>query len=184
MGFGKRKVHSDCSKALHVSELAYNEYGAMLYRYALMILTDHGMAEDVIQLVFMKFIKMGKKIDDFNEIYYYLRKAVRNESFKLLQKNRANEAFKQSYGLRPLLEPTRGDVPVAEQKIIEEAICKLPVAQREVVHMKIFENMTFREIAELLDESINTIASRYKYAIEKLRFLIPADIVENIYEQR
>jgi len=37
------------------------------------------------------------------------------------------------------------------------------------VHLKAFEGMTFEEIAALTDESINTIASRYRYAIEKLR---------------
>ena len=45
----------------------------------------------------------------------------------------------------------------------------LPAEQREVVHLKVFEGMTFQEIADLCGESINTVASRYRYAIEKLR---------------
>jgi RNA polymerase sigma-70 factor (ECF subfamily) len=45
----------------------------------------------------------------------------------------------------------------------------LPPEQREVVHLKVFEGLTFQEIADLAGESINTVASRYRYALEKLR---------------
>jgi len=49
------------------------------------------------------------------------------------------------------------------------ALRELPADQREVVHLKAFEGMTFQEIADLTNESVNTIASRYRYAVEKLR---------------
>jgi RNA polymerase sigma-70 factor, ECF subfamily len=41
--------------------------------------------------------------------------------------------------------------------------------QREVIHLHVFEGRTFQEIATLAGESINTIASRYRYALQKLR---------------
>ena len=52
---------------------------------------------------------------------------------------------------------------------IEAAIERLPQAQREVVVLKIWGDLTFAQIAQSLDESINTIASRYRYALEALR---------------
>jgi RNA polymerase sigma-70 factor (ECF subfamily) len=58
--------------------------------------------------------------------------------------------------------------------MIERALCQLPPERREVVHLKIFEGMTFQDIADLCDESINTVASRYRYAIEKMRALMNA----------
>jgi RNA polymerase sigma factor (sigma-70 family) len=45
----------------------------------------------------------------------------------------------------------------------------LPPDQREVLHLHAFEGMTFQEIADLAGESINTISSRYRYAMGKLR---------------
>ena len=51
----------------------------------------------------------------------------------------------------------------------ERALRELPPDQREVVHLKAFEGMTFDEIAAFTNESINTVASRYRYAFEKLR---------------
>ena len=166
---------------MHISELVYNEYGAKLYRYALMILADRSMAEDTIQLVFMKFIKSGKEISELKEVYFYLRKAVRNESYKLLKKNSAHENLKISYAQTGLLEPKSKDSCEQQQEIVETAIRKLPPLQREVIHMKVYEKMTYKEIAGLLDESINTIASRYQYAIEKLKVIIPDDARETLY---
>ena len=44
--------------------------------------------------------------------------------------------------------------------------------QREVVYLHVFEGMTFQQIAGTSGESINTIASRYRYALARLRELV------------
>jgi RNA polymerase sigma-70 factor (ECF subfamily) len=45
----------------------------------------------------------------------------------------------------------------------------LPAEQREVVHLKLWEGLTFDQIAQLLDIPANTAASRYRYGLDKLR---------------
>ena len=71
---------------------------------------------------------------------------------------------------RPLLEPaTTADVDPAERLALEGAIRQLPAEQREVVHLHVFEGWTFQEVADTCGESINTIASRYRYALARLR---------------
>lgn len=55
---------------------------------------------------------------------------------------------------------------------IEQAFRELPIEQREVVHLKIYDQMTFNQIAEATGLSINTVASRYRYALEKLQRLL------------
>ena len=61
--------------------------------------------------------------------------------------------------------------PVAhdERIALEGAIRLLPPEQREVIHLHVFEGWTFQQVADASDESINTIAARYRYAIAKLR---------------
>jgi RNA polymerase sigma-70 factor, ECF subfamily len=49
------------------------------------------------------------------------------------------------------------------------ALETLPPDQRAVVHLKLWEDMTFDDMAEVLGVSINTAASRYRYALDKLR---------------
>jgi len=49
------------------------------------------------------------------------------------------------------------------------ALGELPAEQRSVVHLKLWEGLTFEQIAEVLDVPPNTAASRYRYGLDKLR---------------
>jgi RNA polymerase sigma-70 factor (ECF subfamily) len=57
----------------------------------------------------------------------------------------------------------------AERLALESAIRQLPPEQREVVHLHVFKGWTFQEVADACGESINTIASRYRYTLARLR---------------
>ena len=71
-----------------------------------------------------------------------------------------------------MFEPTSREKDEAEEDdnraFIRRAISRLPKKQAEVVVLKVWENLTFSEVADVLDESPNTIASRYRYALQKL----------------
>ena len=142
----------------------YDEFAAGLYRYAVMLLADAGAAEDAIQQVFAALLRNTAAID--NEAHY-LRRAVRNECYSMLRGRirRAAETL-----LRPLLEPAAAaGVDHAERMALEGAIRQLPPEQREVVHLHVFEGWTFQEVADAFGDSINTVASRYRYALTRLR---------------
>ena len=49
------------------------------------------------------------------------------------------------------------------------ALAELPAEQRAVVHLKLWEGLTFEQIADALDIPLNTAASRYRYGLNKLR---------------
>ncbi len=53
---------------------------------------------------------------------------------------------------------------------------RLPPEQKEVLTLKIWGELTFDEIGRTLDLSLNTVASRYRYALQKLRDWIPAQL--------
>jgi RNA polymerase sigma-70 factor (ECF subfamily) len=58
----------------------------------------------------------------------------------------------------------------AEDRLaLDAAIRALPPEQREVIHLHVFEGLTFKEVALATGEPANTVASRYRYALEKLR---------------
>ena len=118
-----------------------------------------------MQQVFTALLRPGATLAFDNEAHY-LRRAVRNECFSMLRRRRVRDED----ATRSLLEPA-GPEPVApEQRIaLERAIRALPVDQREVVHMHVFEGLTFREIAGQSGESINTVAGRYRYALARLK---------------
>lgn len=138
----------------------YDQFGASLYRYALMLLADSAAAEDAIHQVFTRLLVRPRDIEADER---YLRRAVRNECYSTLRTRarRGDDA--------PLLEPVAQDVSLEERLSLEAAVRELPIEQREVVHLHVFEGRTFQEVADIAGESINTIASRYRYALEKLR---------------
>ena len=146
-------------------ESLYNRWGPDLYRYALMILADPGGAEDAMHQVFAKLVRM-KQLPAAGSWEKYLRTAVRNECFRLLPTRPAAGLD----AVQPFLE-TRDAAPMDddERAMVEKALRRLTPDQREVVHLKIYEGRTFQDIADFLDIPLNTAASRYRYALDRLR---------------
>jgi RNA polymerase sigma-70 factor (ECF subfamily) len=146
----------------------YDRFAGTLFRHAAMILTDRAAAADVLHNVFLRLAKAGSGGDV--ESLAYLRRAVRNECYSVMRTRRRDILIAVD---APLLEKVEGvDDRPAERLALEQALQQLPAEQREVVHLKVWEGMTFQEIADLTGESLNTAASRYRYATDKLRSIL------------
>ena len=141
----------------------YDRYGASLYRYALMLLADASAAEDAIQQVFTRLLVLRRQADQQER---YLRRAVRNECYSVLRSRR------RSAGEGPLLELQAPQAHPDERIALERALRELPAEQREVLHLHVFEGRTFQEIADFTGESAHTAASRYRYAMAKLKQML------------
>lgn len=148
----------------------YDRHAAMMFRQALMILADHAAAQDAVHEVFVKLAKMD--VGRIRDEAAYLRRAARHASFRLIGRSRRKPPAD-----RALLAPEPAGCAIREEQraAIEAALRRLPPVQREVVHLKVYEDLTFRDIAEVLEVSINTAASRYRYALAKLRRLLAAE---------
>jgi len=142
----------------------YAKLGPALHRYALMILANRQDAEDAVQQVFLRLVHSRARIRP-EAMGAYLRTAVRNESFSVLRhRQRAPDEADDA-----LLEAAGPDSDPDERIALDAALRTLPADQREVVYLKVYEGLTFQEIADLTSESINTVASRWRYAMDKLR---------------
>ena len=154
---------SDDSSAERIGRL-YDRFAPALYRYAVIVLADPVAASDVVQQVFVNLLR--RRSEEIDEDERYLRRAVRNECFTNLRRRRRDASSRVA---SPLLEPAGSIDDVEVRLMIEQALRALPPEQREVVHLKVYEGMTFQEIASFIDEPLNTVASRYRYAMDKLR---------------
>jgi RNA polymerase sigma-70 factor (ECF subfamily) len=65
--------------------------------------------------------------------------------------------------------PAKSEIPAEQSARLEQALASLPPEQREVIALKVDGGLKFHEIAAVLGTSPNTAASRYRYALEKLR---------------
>lgn len=151
----------------------YDAHGARMYGYALALLGDVAEAEDVVQDVFTRLCASGRLP---NEPARYLLRAARNDAFSRLRKRRIRLwRAKQLEHEAALLQLRDSAAVPMDIESIERLLKALPPKQREVVVLKILQEMTFEEIAEVLEVSPNTAASRYRYAIERLRRAMTAE---------
>jgi RNA polymerase sigma-70 factor (ECF subfamily) len=151
---------ADDSRERFVAQV-YERAGARLYRYAVMILADRQDAEDVVQHVFAALLTHRVTPDDLEA---YLARAVRNASFSLLRRRRTSRA-----ALERIVEPVAPGCTETERAVLEQALRVLPPEQREVVHLHVYEGMTFQEIGRVTGDSVNTVSARYRYALARLR---------------
>lgn len=141
---------------------------ARAVRFAKTITRNSHDAEDALQSAFVRIALHPQNLAEAWHPWAYLLQTVRNEALKIAQKRRINQ-------LLPLeIEACRGAFSDASdsQQYVRAALDKLPASQSEVVVLKIWEGLTFGEIAAVLGESPNTAASRYRYALAKLTLLL------------
>ncbi len=145
-------------------ERTYETFGGRLYHYLLGLLRSAADAEDAVQTVFVKLAQ--RKGADIDDLTGYLFAAARNEALRLLDRRRRAQLPE------PAEPPAMFDAPPGgeeETARLERALGSLPADQREVVMLKIWEGLKFREIAAVLGVPQDTAASRYRYAMEKLK---------------
>ncbi len=154
--------------------LLYEKYSDTLVSVAVTLVSDVQIAEDCLHDAFVDFAATAPVLRIHGNLRSYLISCVANRARDLLRKKT------RSANLNPeqlnLAANTDGpDDPLitnegAEQ--VYDALCQLPYEQREVFVLHVQADMTFREIAELIGASINTVQSRYRYGMEKLRALL------------
>lgn len=145
---------------LEVIALLYDRYATSLYRVLTAILGVGSDAEDALQEVFVGLTQgRTKRIQNLRA---YLFTAARNEARTLLRRRGRECAWEAAESLVQAAEATTAGE-------LQSLLQRLPVEQREVIAMKIYEEMTFAEIAQAVKASPNTVASRYRYGIERLR---------------
>ena len=145
-----------------------NEHGSALLLYARQWSNSIADAEDIVQKSFVRFWRSEYTRSENPAPYLY--RIVRNTAIDLIRSRKRREirerqVFEES-DKAPMFEP--GLEQEERHKEIEKAIAKLPEEQREVVVMKIWGDLTFKEIAETLGIPQNTAASRYRYALDAL----------------
>ena len=158
----------------------YVQYGPALVAYLCSMLGERGSAEDVLHQVFVKLLKGSVEVPG-DAAKPYLFRAVRNAAINLAQQRSRDVSFEASEERTDAVEPWF-DAPVELgywSAKLETAIRGLPGEQSEIVVMRIWGEMTFEEIATVTNVSINTVASRYRYAISKLRELLQPFEVHN-----
>ncbi len=157
----------------------YDKYKAGLLTVAGALLYDKTEAEDVVHDVFISFIESRQKFRLTGSLNGFLATCVANKARNV---NKAR-AVRQSVGLDQTADiPSdsgRGDHAAMfgeQMRSVAVAMGQLPYQQREVIMLRLYSGLKFKQIAQMQSESINTIQGRYRYGIDKLRLMLNEEV--------
>ncbi len=149
----------------------YEKYKDDLLALAIALSSDRAAAEDVLHDVFVSFAQYAVKLKLQSSLKSYLSSCIANrvrslQSIKSRQKEQISNAENIEYDCN---EPVKLAILTEQSKQVETALSELPYQQREVIILHLNSQMRFKEIAQIQGVSINTIQSRYRYGLEKLK---------------
>jgi RNA polymerase sigma-70 factor (ECF subfamily) len=146
----------------------YDRLAARLYRVAVRLLDSREDAEDAVQEVFASLVRSRECLPQVGDLEGYVFASLRRAAARLAVR-RARLPAASGAGLPEAVarpdRPREGSLP----DDLCRAIGVLPAEQREVIALKIHGELTFAQIGLAMGTSANTAASRYRYALEKLR---------------
>ncbi len=155
----------------------YEKYIDDLLRVATSLLSDIQSGEDCLHDVFVDFAGTVNSSMIHSNLKSYLISCVANRARdQLRSKARQSKCQPEQLCSAPIsMSPTKQLIDAEESARVFDALAELPYQQREVFVLRVQGQMRFREIAGLLGISINSVQSRYRYAIEKLRTILTQD---------
>ena len=151
------------------------EYGPRLMLYARQQTRCEADAEDVLQVALVKTWKTHQGAPD-DKVISLAYTNVRRCAIDLARCNQ-RRAAREDRVVRELGESVSWfELPEDdESRMLQVALAKIPEKFREVVTLKIWGELTFQQIGELLEISANTAASRYRYGLSALRKAVRVD---------
>jgi RNA polymerase sigma-70 factor (ECF subfamily) len=148
----------------------YDRHAAALWAYARLLSGSGVEAEDVVQSCIARLAQHVEKLAAAADPKAYLFAALRHEALRQRSRWRRWRHGDAAAGDVPIVaDASAGAEAADEARRVRRAVNALPPAQREVVFLKVWHEMTFAAIGGLHGISANTAASRYRYAMEKLR---------------
>jgi RNA polymerase sigma-70 factor (ECF subfamily) len=149
----------------------YDDHAPALFAFLLNVTRREADACDVLQELFLKLAARPERLAGVREMRAFLLRLAHHLAIDA-HRRRATQAtaIEGAAGEPVALFAATGDADEAAfRTALAEALAELPPEQRAVVHLKLWEQMTFAEIATALDIPANTAASRYRYGLDKLQ---------------
>src|ERR1051325_8772998 len=149
----------------------YDDHAQALFAFLLNLTRDEMDARDLLQDLFVKLAKQPGLLDGVRDERAFLIRLVHDLAIDLVRRRRTRDKNHEKLvgETISLFAPAADPDERAFRAALTEALGELPIEQRAVVHLKLWEGLTFEGIAEALDLSTNTPASRYRYGLDKLR---------------
>lgn len=159
--------------------LIYEKHEGDLLSLAANLLHDPDRAEDVVQDVFVAFVRSAPKLRLRRTLRAYLATAVANRVRDHFRR-RVRRPTVSLEDAAHLTADVRGPVHMVidneQMHKLRQAVGTLPYEQREVIMLRVHADMKFRDIAEHQNVSVKTALSRYRYGLGKLHSMLNGEV--------
>ena len=158
--------------------LLMDKYQEKVYWVIRRMVIEHEAADDVAQET---FVKVWKNIESFkgdSKLYTWIYRIATNEALNHLRKKKRRFFLPIGDVEHELRSSLDADVYYTGDDIqlkLQKALLKLPEKQRLVFNMKYFEEMKFKDIAELMEVSVGSLKAQYHHAVKKIEKFIKED---------
>jgi RNA polymerase sigma-70 factor, ECF subfamily len=152
-------------------ERVYDAHASALFAFLLNLTRGEADTRDLLQEVFIRLARRPELLEGVENERHFLLRLAHNVAVDLVRRRATRERRQERYAtdqielFAPAADPDR-EIFGRE---LNRALGELPAEQRAVVHLKLWEGMTFEAIADALEIPANTAASRYRYGLDKMR---------------
>jgi RNA polymerase sigma-70 factor (ECF subfamily) len=158
----------------------YEKHKDDLLILAIALVNNPAAAEDVVHDVFTGFVRDIGKFRLTGSLKGYLRICVANRARNINKAKRYESIETNSVEQEEsdFNEPVNTLVCNEQLQQLNNAMAQLPYDQREVIMLHFHRSLTFQAIAQEQGISVNTVKSRYKYGIDKLRTILDGELIK------
>lgn len=152
-------------------ERLYDEHAQALFAFLLNFTRDENDTRDLLQEIFTRLAREPGLLRGARDERAFLIRLAHNAAIDSMRRRGTRQKYHDQFaeeGVSIFAADENPDV-AAFRESLSRALAELPDDQRAVVHLKLWENLTFEQIATALDISPNTAASRFRYGIDKMR---------------
>lgn len=146
-----------------------DQYQERLYWHIRKIVLTHDNANDVLQNTFIRIFKGIKNFQEKSTLHTWMYRIAYNESMRFLEKNKIKTLVSLDQDNNSYINNLKQDEYFNGDEIqlkLHQILSRLSENQKRVFQMKYFDDLSFREISEILDISENTLKSSY-YSVVK-----------------
>jgi RNA polymerase sigma factor (sigma-70 family) len=148
--------------------ILFEQYKNLVYKTAYLMLGESSEAEDALQEIFVQVYKSLSGFDPGKAAFTtWLYRVTFNHC--LNQRRKKGPFTLPLEDISPALKSEFPGAQMAEEEIIQQAIAKLTDKQRAIVILRYFWDLSYAEIAQIMDVPLGTVKSRLNLALKTLR---------------
>jgi|TARA_B110000259_G_C14020441_1_gene402836 RNA polymerase sigma factor (sigma-70 family) len=158
--------------------LLMDKYQEKVYWVIRRMVIDHESSDDIAQETFVKVWKNLDKFKGESKLYTWIYRIATNEALTHLRKKKRRFFLPIGDVENELRSTLEADTYYGGDEIqlkLQKAILTLPEKQRLVFNMKYFEELKFREIAEVLEVTVGSLKAQYHHAVKKIEKYLKED---------